>query len=233
MPDAFRSATADAVTPATMLAAAEVTLLTLDDRQLNIVLVTSSDLPTRGRPSLPAVFVGAEEELDAAARRALRDQIGRDAPVRQFLTTGGVDRVPGRRVIGIAYMALLPLTAVRPLLGERVQLHPLQDGVVRAPSGRRLTLPLAEDAIVAGALADLKTHLDLSTWVFGLLAPEFSLRELQHAHEAIRGVALNKPAFRKRLLESGRLEPTGRRETDQRFRPAELYRLREENAGGR
>jgi 8-oxo-dGTP diphosphatase len=80
--------------------------------------------------------------------------------------------------------------------------------------------------IVARALSDLRRDLDRDDWAFGLLPETFSLRELQLLHEAIRGEPLNKPAFRKRLIESGRLEATGQMETGKGFRPAELYRAR-------
>ena len=43
-------------------------------------------------------------------------------------------------------------------------------------------------------------------------------------HEAILGHSLTKPAFRRKVLDRGYLEPTGERETASAFRPAELYR---------
>jgi 8-oxo-dGTP diphosphatase len=46
-------------------------------------------------------------------------------------------------------------------------------------------------------------------------------------HEAVRGQSLNKPAFRKRLLESGKILPTGKAERGRGFRPAELYIVNE------
>ncbi|TXM82077.1 NUDIX hydrolase, partial [Methylobacterium sp. WL122] len=38
--------------------------------------------------------------------------------------------------------------------------------------------------------------------------------------------SLNKPAFRRRMLDRGWLVPTGAREAGTSFRPAELYRFR-------
>jgi 8-oxo-dGTP diphosphatase len=37
---------------------------------------------------------------------------------------------------------------------------------------------------------------------------------------------LNKPAFRRRMLDKGWLEATGARETGASFRPAELFRFK-------
>ena len=44
------------------------------------------------------------------------------------------------------------------------------------------------------------------------------------AHETILGVSLNKDSFRRRMLASGELEPTGQRQTNVGHRPAALYR---------
>jgi 8-oxo-dGTP diphosphatase len=59
-----------------------------------------------------------------------------------------------------------------------------------------------------------------------LLHERFTLRALQDDHEAILGAPLNKPAFRRRMLDAGWIEGTGEREAAAAFRPAELYRLK-------
>jgi hypothetical protein len=44
------------------------------------------------------------------------------------------------------------------------------------------------------------------------LPDAFTLRDLQGVHEAITGTTFNKPAFRRRMIDSGWIEPTGQRE---------------------
>jgi len=39
-------------------------------------------------------------------------------------------------------------------------------------------------------------------------------------------MTFNKPAFRRHMLDTGWIEPTGERETETTFRPAELYQKR-------
>jgi 8-oxo-dGTP diphosphatase len=132
------------------------------------------------------------------------------------------------RIVSIGYMAVVDAEimgrASAPL--GTCELLPISGGVLRTAAGRRTSLPFDHDAIVGRALADLRRDLDRDDWAFGLLPETFSLRELQALHEAVRGQTLNKPAFRKRLIESGRLEATGEMETGKGFRPAELYRAR-------
>lgn len=197
-----------------------VALFTVDDRVLRVA-VNDGDVPSSA--------VGAVESLDAAARRTLREGLGIEAPVRQIRAFDHNLDKPAERVIGIGYAALLPLALLRPLASERLKLLELRDGIARGEDGAVHPLPMGEE-VVGCALADLRAHLDTTNWAYGLLPEEFTLRELQHAHEAITGRTFNRMAFRKRLLDSQWLESTGRRESDTAYRPAELYRLKPEHA---
>lgn len=59
-----------------------------------------------------------------------------------------------------------------------------------------------------------------------MLPPLFTLRALQDVLEAILATSLDKPAFRRRMLDKGWIEGTGEREAGGAFRPAELYKVR-------
>ncbi|WP_271299066.1 NUDIX hydrolase [Sphingomonas sp. CV7422] len=228
MDDATFLASYDPTAFPPLAVAVDIVPLTFANGALHVLLNKRAEQPARGRLALPGTFVRADEELGAAAQRALRDKAGLDAPVRQFHAFGAVDRDPRMRIVSIGYMAVVnaeAMAAACDSLGG-CELLAITGGSVRTAAGRRATLPFDHDAIIARALSDLRRDLDRDDWAFGLLAATFSLRELQALHEAIRGQTLNKPAFRKRLIESGRLEATGEMETGKGFRPAELYRAR-------
>ncbi|MEA1085827.1 NUDIX domain-containing protein [Sphingomonas sp. CD22] len=228
MDDATFLASYDPAAFPPLAVAVDVVPLTFTNGSLCVLLNKRTELPARGRLALPGTFVRADEELGAAAQRALRDKAGLDAPVRQFHAFGAVARDPRMRIVSIGYMAVVDAEimgrASTPL--GTCELLPINGGVLRTAAGRRTSLPFDHDAILSRALSDLRRDLDRDDWAFGLLPECFSLRELQALHEAIRGQTLNKPAFRKRLIESGRLEATGEMETGKGFRPAELYRAR-------
>ena len=61
------------------------------------------------------------------------------------------------------------------------------------------------------AVRRLQSKLGYSSLGFELLAEEFTLPELQHVYEAVLGVALNRGNFRRKVLEAGVVEDTGRR----------------------
>ena len=82
--------------------------------------------------------------------------------------------------------------------------------------------------ILATAIARLRAKLKYRPVIFELMAPEFTLTELQTTVEAISGRHLHKQNFR-RLVETGAMvEPTGETSTATGGRPAALFRFRRE-----
>jgi hypothetical protein len=82
--------------------------------------------------------------------------------------------------------------------------------------------------ILATAITRLRAKLKYRPVIFELMAPEFTLTELQTTVEAISGRHLHKQNFR-RLVETGAMvEPTGETSTATGGRPAALFRFRRE-----
>ena len=209
----------------------DLVLMTASEGSLQLLLAKRLEHPHRGRWSLPGGFVGVDEDLERAARRVLRQKACLEtAFLEQLATFGAVDRDPRMRVITIAYFALLPPAAFDDALGATngLVLATIRgadgDGVDIRAAGKKLSLAFDHPMIVAQAVARLRGKLDYSDVAYALLPAEFTLRQLQEVHETILGRPLNKPAFRKRMLDKGVLRATGRREQGLSFRPAELYR---------
>jgi 8-oxo-dGTP diphosphatase len=210
----------------------DLVLLTITDRALQVLLVQRANYPFKDTWGLPGSFVGMAESLDDAAQRVLREKAGLSPTfLEQLYTFGAVDRDPRMRIISVAYFALLPASAFANLDTDMRDLAIVDRGddelVVLSHDREALALPFDHGLIIRTAVDRLRAKLDWSDVAFALLPDEFTLRELQHVHEVIRGRQLNKPSFRTRMLTAGRLEPTGRREAGGAFRPAELYRVKE------
>jgi hypothetical protein len=82
--------------------------------------------------------------------------------------------------------------------------------------------------ILATAIARLRGKLKYRPVVFELMAPAFTLLELQRAVEALAGLRLHKQNFRRLVAEQGLVEGTGKFSAPARGRPAELFRFRRE-----
>ncbi|WP_375466245.1 NUDIX domain-containing protein [uncultured Methylobacterium sp.] len=241
MDEADFLATYDAAAYPRPALAVDLVLLGLRHGRPAALLVQRDQHPHAGRWALPGGFVRLDEALDAAAARVLREKAGiAGAHVEQLYTFGAVARDPRMRIVTVAYLALLTEAAFADALERAPRLRaatiavpwageaggPVAVLAAEGPArGGSLTLAFDHADILALAVLRLRGKLDHSDVGFGLLPERFTLRQLQDVHEAIRGVPLNKPAFRRRMLDRGWLEPTGAREAGTSFRPAELYRF--------
>jgi 8-oxo-dGTP diphosphatase len=202
----------------------DLVLMTVADGALAVLLQRRESDPFAGRLALPGGFVGLDESLDAAAHRVLAGKAGFGSGeggwLEQLYTFGEPGRDPRMRTVSVTYFALLQQNRLLEAVAAR-------DDLALAPV-TALAEPLAFDhaAIIAAAHERLRGKLDYAPVAFALLPDRFTLRDLQAVHEAITGTRFNKPAFRRRMIDTGWIEPTGERETATAFRPAELYRRR-------
>jgi 8-oxo-dGTP diphosphatase len=195
--------------------AVDVVILTIQNRQLEVVTVKRTEHPFLGSLSLPGGFVGMSESLDAAAARLLKSKAKLEGVfLEQLYTFGSPARDPRMRIIAVAYYALVPPEKLRGIKTQAVQ--------------PELRLAFDHDTMLETALERLRGKLEYAPISTELLPERFTLRELQDVHETILGRKLNKDAFRRKILASGQLVPTGVLETGQGFRPAELYTTTQE-----
>lgn len=240
--------------------AVDLVLLTIEDNALAVLMHERTSPPFAGRMVLPGGFVHPGECLDDTARRVLREKAGLEGlAVEQLHTFSDPGRDPRGWVVSVAYFALVPHArlvaqgapgAQRPAGLQLVTLAsgaslPMQAGARSAGrqagpgsvplelrvAGRRVQAGFDHQAILSTTLARLRGKLDGSMLAFALLPERFTLHELQRVHEVILGRTLNKPQFRKRMLErcfpdGRRLAGTGTFLRGGRQRPAELHELR-------
>lgn len=223
----------------------DVVLVTVEAGHLRVLLVQRDEHPGKGAWVLPGGFVRMDESLDRAAARVLARKASlRGVYLEQLYTFGAVDRDPRTRVISVSYFALVEPERLRGVVGEQddgarclARLHVAWQGETGGEAsafkadggggGEGAAIPLGFDhaAILGMAVKRLRGKLDYAPIGFELLPEEFTLRGLQSVHETILGRSLNKDAFRRRMLATGMLEATGRREAEVGHRPAELYRF--------
>jgi 8-oxo-dGTP diphosphatase len=131
-------------------------------------------------------------------------------------------RDPRGEILSVAYMAVVGADRVRKAYG----------GDLGWQAVRRLPGQVAFDhrEILDYAVRRLQSKLGYSSLGFELLAEEFTLPELQHVYEAVLGVALNRGNFRRKVLEAGVVEDTGKTRPA-RGKPAHLYRFRRRTFG--
>jgi 8-oxo-dGTP diphosphatase len=197
----------------------DVVLFTVREQVLRVLLVGGEGAIMR----LPGGFASDDEDLDLSALRHLRNEAGISGVyLEQLYTFGRPDRVPTRRLVSVAYYALVPDVPVTPALSSTNTEQPARWWRV----GALPALVLDHGEIIRVAHERLAAKLEYSTIALQLMPGNFTLSELQKVYEAIVGQALDKRNFRKRILSLGCVEETGRLARQGRHRPARLYRMR-------
>jgi 8-oxo-dGTP diphosphatase len=162
---------------------------------------------------LPRGVPQASVNLDAEARRILRDATGCIDQYIEQLYTLGVDS-DDRWTVVVSYLAL-----VAPDGGDLGA-----PGCEWIPASDVPMLARADQMVLDYALVRLRAKTGYTTIAFRLLPSIFTLRELQDVYEAILGHPVDKRNFRRRVTAAAPIEATGERRRDGSHRPAELFR---------
>jgi 8-oxo-dGTP diphosphatase len=194
----------------------DIVLFTIRDRRLQVLLIKRLAKPYANRYALPGGFVQADESVDAAAARELREETGvNKVYLEQLYTFGDPHRDPRGRVITVAYYALVP---------DIKSLHAGTDAADAAWFPVSDLPPLAFDhlKIVEYAHTRIRNKLNYTNVGFELLPSKFTLTELQLVHEAILGEPLDKRNFRRKIIQQGIVKPI-KQWVETRRKPAQLH----------
>src|SRR5258708_17926016 len=103
----------------------DVIMMSLRQRDLQVLLVKRGSWPYEGMWAIPGGFVNMDESLETAAKRELQEETGvQDVYLEQLYTFGDPGRYPRTHVITVVYFALL----------DSVSLH-VKDAVVDVDVG--------------------------------------------------------------------------------------------------
>jgi ADP-ribose pyrophosphatase YjhB (NUDIX family) len=207
------------------LTTVDVVIFTLRDERLQVLLVRRAEPPFAGRWALPGGFVDVERDadLEAAARRKLREKTGVRSPyLEQLGSFGDARRDPRGWSATHVYFALIAAEGVTLEVGANAEdagWFPIAD------DGVRERLAFDHGRILAAAVARLRAKTEYTALPVHLVPDEFTLAELQRVYEIVLERQLDKSAFRTRALAADFLEPTGGVRGGAN-RPAQVYRLK-------
>lgn len=193
-----------------------------DEEGLKLLLRKRNFEPYLGEWSLMGGFLRAEENLDKAAERVLKECTGLEKVyMEQLMTFSDVDRDPGARVLSAAYFALMDI-------------RNYDQQVIHAYDAVWILLdevpPLIFDhnLMVKKALGRLRRRASNCPVGFNLLPKEFTLPSLQMLYEAIFGCVMDKRNFRKKIQSMNILINTGKKDYSTSRKGAYLYSFDEE-----
>ena len=192
----------------------------LEKDQLEILLVKHAEGISKGRWALPGGWIKYNESLNDAASRILTQLTGiSNIYLEQIKAFGRVDRYPTKRVITVAYFALVNAKKYKPQAGFTAS-EAKWFNVKKVPS-----LPYDHSEIFDFSFGYLKHKVQHEPIGFNLLPKKFTLLQLQKLYEAILGRQLDKPNFRRKLMNMNLLVPCEEKQKDVAHRAASLYRF--------
>ncbi len=188
--------------------------------RLDILLIKHGEGISKGRWALPGGWIRYNEGVDDAAYRLLHSLTGvSNIYLEQLRAFGDVDRYPKKRVITVAYYALVN--------AENYALNPgftASDAqwfnIHKVPA-----LPYDHNQILRFGFRYLKHKVRHEPIGFNLLPRKFTLHHIQQLYEAILETELDKPNFRRKLLKMNLLAPCNEKQKDVSHRAANLYRF--------
>lgn len=211
------------------LVSADVALFSVGDGCLQVLLVQREQDPAAGLWALPGSVLKPhiDRDLEATARRALRDKISVEVPyLEQLRTFAGPDRDPRGWSMAVLHYALLPRDEVQAVVRSRVE-------QVRWADADAVGQTLAFDhaAQLRLARSALRQRVQEHALPLHLMPKRFTLTQLQKVCEVILApspdepLALDKGAFRRRFARSPDIaEIPGEFEYGAQ-RPAQLFRV--------
>ncbi|MBK7106523.1 MAG: NUDIX hydrolase [Ignavibacteriae bacterium] len=188
--------------------------------KLEVLLVKRKINPEKGSWALPGGFVLKTETLDQAAVRILEETSNvKNIYLEQVHTFSKIDRFPLRRVISVAYFAL-----INP---EKHFLKPGTDtsDVQWFNINENINLPFDHFEILTKSLNLLRQKVRNKPIGFELLPEKFSLTQLQNLYECILGESLDKRNFRKRIMSLKMLSQLNDFQKGVSHRAARLYKF--------
>jgi 8-oxo-dGTP diphosphatase len=211
------------------LVSADVALFSVGDGGLQVLLVQRAQAPAAGQWALPGAVLqpDVDRDLEATARRALRDKVSVEVPyLEQLRTFAGAARDPRGWSLAVLHYALLPRDQVQAVVRSKVE-------VVRWASTDTECQQLAFDhsAQLLAARSALRQRVREHALPLHLMPERFTLTQLQKVCEVIlasgkgEGSVLDKGAFRRRFAGSQDIvEVSGEFERGAQ-RPAQLFRV--------
>ncbi len=193
------------------------------DSKLEILLVKHAEGIIKGSWALPGGWVMYNENIDDAAYRILNELTGvHHLYLEQLHAFGDVERYPGKRVITIAYIAL-----TKP---ENYQLIPgfTASDAKWVDVKKIRELPYDHKLILNAGLENLKRKVRYEPIGFNLLPEKFTLLQLQELYEAILDIKLDKPNFRRKIMNMNLLISCNEKQKGVSHRAAKLYRFDKE-----
>jgi len=166
---------------------------------LKILLIKRKHPPFRSCWAIPGGFldVPRKETLDETAARELQEELClRDIYFEQLKTYGDPNRDPRKRVVTVAYFALVPYGELQQ---QKIEARDDAKEYGWFPITNLPDLAFDHAKIIKDLLERLRGKISYAPIAFNLVPKRFTWNELQAVYEAVLGYRLVTPNFRRKI----------------------------------
>jgi hypothetical protein len=193
-----------------------------EDNKLKVLLIKRNVDIESNSWALPGGYIYIDEDIDKAAERILLKRTGVNIFMKQLGAFGKADRFPAKRIVTIAYYALVkPDEYTLSLENDAFDIQWVD--VYKLPK-----LLLDHEHIIECAMTSLRQQIRIEPIGFNLLPNSFPLLTLQRLYEAILNMHFDKPNFRRKILKMKLLIPLDEKQEGVSYRNARLYKFDKE-----
>lgn len=194
-----------------------------DKGELKLLIHKRKFEPFTGDWSLFGGFMRADESLEDAANRILKELTGlEDIYMEELQSYGKINRDPAGRVISVAFYALIPAHRYSEEYSRKY-------GATWVNVKDHPQLIMDHDNMVDYGLRRLRRRASTQPIGFELLPRKFTIPQLQALYEAIHQIPLDKRNFRKKILSLGVLVKLDEKDKSGSRKGAFLYRFDKRN----
>lgn len=200
-----------------------VSIFTIVDGKLKILLFRKKKDPYKGYWILPSEILGKEQTLEEAVEDCVSTQVGlSNLEYSQVRVFSALDRNPSKRMIGISFISVVDSTTIE--LNNIVTDESMEwFNVDNLPK-----IGYDHQEVIDASVNVLKKKIKHSLELKKLFPSDFTLPEIQKIYEQLLGCELDRRNFRKKFIKADLIEETGDKVTGMNGRPATLYRFRED-----
>lgn len=185
-------------------ATVDLSIFTILDNKLQVLLIERGNHPEKGKWALPGGFVNVTESLDDAAARELQEETGVNLSEGGYLEQVKTYGYPGRDrrgyIVSTLYAALIA-ELPEPLAGDdaaKARFVPVKEAL----SGE-LKLAFDHAMLLRDALERVRAKLEYSPIVFDFLPDRgFTMEGLRKVYETVWGFEILPSDFRRRLSQA-------------------------------
>jgi 8-oxo-dGTP diphosphatase len=198
--------------------AVDIVVFGYSANELSVLLLKRKEEPFAGGWTLPGAFLQVEERFVDTCSRILQTKLGMDKLyLEQLFSFDDPERDPRGRAISVAYYALINPALVQVSAGRMA--HDVQwINHINLPA-----LGFDHRQIFKMALHRLRNKILYFPLGFELLDDQFTMTELHELYECILDMPLDRRNFRRKILASEYLLPTGAKREGLQNRHPELY----------